>query len=120
VRIYRRSAGRWAEEVLLRAAAPVVTDNFGTALALGSAQLLVGVPGADGQGGLSGRVDRFVLDGGAWVTAAGLTGSVVDYGDEFGRAVALDGDHAVVGTPHTLLSGPGPQGRVFFFAGLVP
>ena len=88
------------------------------ALDLDGSQLIVGVPGADLLGGQSGRVDRFVLSGGVWVGAGSLFGSLVDLGDEFGRGLALDGQHAVIGSPHTLLAGPSVYGRVYTFGGL--
>ena len=37
------------------------------------------------------------------------------YGDEYGRAVAIDGDWLIVGARRNSISGDGYQGKVFFW-----
>ncbi len=71
-------------------------DRFGAAVALDGDLAVVGMPAAAAQSGAA-YVYRF--DGSSWIEEAKLTAADADPGDEFGRAVAVDGDRLVIGAP---------------------
>ena len=81
----------------------VVNDNLGTSVAISGDYAVVGVPFDDGEGGEdSGSVHIFKRGTTAWELEARLSSSDIEPGDEFGHAVAMSGDYAIVGVPSAL------------------
>jgi hypothetical protein len=72
-------------------------DQLGGAIAMSSQWLAIGADLDDDLGEDAGAVYMFERDGAAWVERQKLTASDGDTLDRFGIAVALDGDHLVVG-----------------------
>jgi hypothetical protein len=72
-----------------------VFDSFGRAVAIDGNYALVGAPGAGAQG--RGQAYIFAWDGASWSEQALLTASDGAPGGEFGYAVAIHGDAAIVG-----------------------
>lgn len=113
--VFRRSGGEWVLSVKLPPAPPVVTpaanalsagDTFGFSVALGGNFAIVGAPRDDGSGTDSGaayvyeRCDStFASCDQPWHEVGKLTASDAAAGDQFGRSVAISGDHAIVGAP---------------------
>ncbi|MDX1419081.1 MAG: T9SS type A sorting domain-containing protein [Rubricoccaceae bacterium] len=93
--VYRRTGNAWAQEAVLRANDAQTYDAFGAAVALDGDVLLVGAPQPYGTGPGAAYVFRY--DGAQWIEEARLTGAGTVVGHQFGTAVALDGDVAVVG-----------------------
>ena len=101
-------------------------DRFGLAVALNGNQLAVGAPGDDTGGSNRGGVYVFGgagADFAALARAKKLTTSTGATGmpelaneDQFGFAVALDGDRLAVGSPHTLI--PTDRSAVYLFTGM--
>lgn len=99
VSIYRRVGTEWFFEDRLQPSFPTTGYAFGESIALSGDTLLVGSP-FDLESGLSaGAVHVYVFDGTTWVEEEVLTASDAQAGDQFGRAVALSGDRALVGAP---------------------
>ncbi len=94
-------------------------DEVGDALALDDDLLLVGAPGADvGSASDQGAAYLFARNqGGAenWGQVTKLTASDGAAGDAFGRAVALDGDMALIGAPLADIAGQSNQGAAYIF-----
>ncbi len=87
------------EEARLASDEPAARDSFGDAVALSDDTALVGAS-YDGRAGVrSGAVHVFTRAGAAWTRQARLAPSDSAAGDEFGVAVAISGDWAVVGAP---------------------
>jgi hypothetical protein len=108
--VFRRQASGWVEEAKL---IPSDARSFDRAVAAGHDWVLVGAPFDDDLGNSSGSAYLFQYDGNSWTEAAKLTASSGAGGDQFGTAVALDGDVAVVGAPH----GNGGAAYVFRYDG---
>jgi len=89
---YRPREGGWLLQA--RLAAPAPRGYFGRALALQGDLVVVGAPTDGG----TGAAYLFRRSGtGAWEPAGRLTGRDTGTGDFFGGALALDGNHLVVG-----------------------
>ncbi len=76
--------------------------DYGAAIAISANFAIVGAPGVEllGSGELAaGAAYVYRFDNGAWLEQARLVGSEVDAGDQFGAAVDIDGDLALVGAP---------------------
>lgn len=92
----RGQNGRWTEAGRLRATDGAAGDRFGASLVTAGDRMLVGAPAADS--GL-GAVYVFERRGGAWTQAGRLQAPERKKGDEFGAALVLAGDLALVGAP---------------------
>jgi hypothetical protein len=110
VYVFRRMAGAWAQEAYVKASNPGFGDFFGSSLALSAdgATLVVGAlaedSAASGVGGDessnersgSGAVYVFRRTSGVWSQEAYVKASNPDASDQFGYAVALSADGAVL------------------------
>lgn len=99
-----------AYEALLRADDPSGHDNFGYAVAVSGDRVLVGDPTVDDNTADVGDGVAYVFayDGTDWHQEAKLVGPA---GENFGWAVALDGDRAAVGAPDA----DGERGAVYVY-----
>ncbi len=106
----RDSGGNWAPGAYLKPSNTGPGDSFGASVALDGDTLVVGAPyedsaetgaagdGTDDSAPDAGAVYVFTRDSaGMWSQRAYLKASNTDPGDDFGIAVALDGDTLVVG-----------------------
>ena len=85
------------------------TYQFGRAVALSGDYAIVG---AREKSGFPGSAYVFVKNGTGWAEQAKLSGSIKQETDDFGFAVAIEGDYAIVGARYTV--GP-PYGRAYVF-----
>lgn len=94
---FRRNAdGAWVAAGRLEPPASSGGDRFGASIAVVGGRALVGAPGsADG----AGAVHTYRLSGDAWIHAGTLPARDLAANDGFGSAVAVEGDHALVGAP---------------------
>jgi hypothetical protein len=93
----RDGAGNWSQQAELTAEDAAASDAFGYSVSLSGDTALVGAPGDDDAGELSGSAYVFVRDGaGNWSQQAKLTAADAAAGD-FGHSVSLSGDTALVG-----------------------
>jgi hypothetical protein len=98
--VFVRSAGVWTEQQKLTAPEPAAYDEFGCSVALSDDTALVGAPNRDdGEGAQdAGAAYVFVRSAGVWSLQQALTAPEAAAQRRFGRAVALEGDTALVGT----------------------
>ena len=101
VQIWRRSSTGWISETVLHSAQ--AGAHFGTAIDLSGDRLIVGAPGYDlsQSSDDAGRAYIFHREGTIWTLTAQLD---LQYGSlanapNFGHAVAISGDSAVIGAP---------------------
>ncbi len=91
-------SGDWVETAVLGSASVEVGDGFGTSLAVDGNTLLVGAPMTRG-----GRGAVYVFSragaGAPWQAVTTLRSATRREGDEFGAAVAIDGEFALIGSP---------------------
>lgn len=115
VSVFERAAsGAWALAAELTASGGTAGDDFGSAVALSGDRLIVGAPCDTPFGPDSGSAYVFERQpGGSWLQVAHLQAADGAAEQEFGRAVALDGDLAAVGAP--VSGGASPQEAVYVF-----
>ena len=107
--VFVRNAGVWTQQAYLKASNTDPDDNFGISVAIDGDTIVVGAAREDGAAtGVNGNdlsngapdagaAYVFVRNAGVWTQEAYLKASNTDAGDEFGMAVAVEGDTVVVG-----------------------
>ena len=98
VYVFVRSGSTWSLQTKLLGDDTFSGDFFGKSVAISGDTVIVGAPGQDYLGSASGSAYIFVRSSDVWIQQAKLTpddGVSMDY---FGRAVAISGDHVIVGT----------------------
>ncbi len=94
----RQELGVWTDVIKLTASDGAAADRFGWSVALWEGYALVGACRHDGVADDAGAVYVFEQQGdGTWAEVAKLTPTDATPGDEFGHAVALYGDRALIG-----------------------
>jgi len=102
--VFNRSGSTWAQDpyVLLPDTTPgdggSTGDALGTSVALSGDTALVGAIGDDDHGSNTGAAYVFVPQGGGWSRQTKLTSPTGNHNSLFASAVALSGDHALVGS----------------------
>ncbi len=94
---YDPSAFEAPVETKLTANDGAAGDEFGNSVSIDGNHAIVGAHGDDDNGYESGSAYICYYDGTNWVRQARLTASDGDTGDEFGKSVSIDGNHAIVG-----------------------
>ena len=122
VYVFARNAGDWTQQAYVKASNSQSDDRFGRAVAIDGDTLVVGAnregssaTGVDGDesdnsASGSGAVYVFTRVAGAWSQQAYVKASNSQVGDEFGGAVAVDGDTLVVGARFEASSATGVGG----------
>ena len=96
--VFRRG-GTWAQEAYLKAA-NIDTGQFGTAVAISGANIVVGMPNENAGPTVSGAVHAFQWRAATgWHHAGGKKASNPDAIDHFGASVAIEGLTMVAGAP---------------------
>lgn len=117
VYVIARGDGSWSEQTRITAQATAPGDQFGSALSLRGDLLLIGAPLHDTNTGVdAGAAYIFANMDGAWHEQTTLTPSTAEAKDQFGAAVALDGDRVAVSAPQHSTSGGVEAGAVYVFA----
>ncbi len=117
VYVFERSGSAWTQQARLNANEILLSGaNFGAAVALDGDTALVGAPNytATPSYAITGAVYVFTRNGATWTQQARLLASDADDNDSFGRAVALDGDTALIGAPNNSVT-VGDQGSAYIF-----
>ena len=102
--VFERSGKTWTQQAILQAPSPGADDRFGLRVAIDGDRLVVGAPLDDTTvGGNAGSVHVFDRMGGAWALSGTLTAELAGQpddaaGDQFGIALAIDGDTLLVGS----------------------
>ena len=95
--VYRWNGASWVEEQKLRALVGTIDDEFGASVAISGNVIIVGAPGSAPNSARSGSAYVYRWNGASWFEEQELIPSDGDSYDEFGNAVAIDGDTAIVG-----------------------
>ena len=90
--------GDWEETAVLSSESVEVGDGFGMSLAVDGNTLLAGAPKTRGGSGAVYVFTRADADA-PWRAVTTLRGAAGREGDEFGAAVAIDGEFALIGAP---------------------
>ena len=113
--IYHYDGSVWVEQAKLTAADEESDDHFGAAVSISSDTVLVGAYGNDDDGADSGAAYIFTFDGTVWSELAKLTAADAAAGDNFGVAVAISQNRALVGAAGDDDSGA-DSGSAYIFA----
>ena len=115
--VFTRSGTDWTQQAELTADDAAVQDNFGAAVALAGNTAVVGAPKDDTPAGTdAGSACVFTFDGAAWAQQARLTAVDGAAADEFGSAVAVAGDTALVGAHRDATPAGAYSGSAHLFA----
>ncbi len=110
IQIYTPGAGGAWNEAIVNAPVPVGTPTwmkFGRSVAVSGNRIVVGAPGQDWS---EGAAYVYTNSGGTWSKTATLQASDGTANDQFGAAVAIDGDRIIVGAPKDA-----PGGAVYVY-----
>jgi hypothetical protein len=114
--VFTRSGSAWSAQATLLADDGAASDRFGLSVSVAADTALVGSPSADVEGSSDqGAAYVFARSGSAWEMQTKLTGEDSEAFDEFGNAVALDGDTAVIGAHVMNIGSNGNQGAAYAF-----
>jgi hypothetical protein len=113
--VFVRSGGTWTQQALLSVGALTIGDQFGASVALDGDTALVGARFHDSGGVIdSGAAYVFTRSGSSWILQKTLSaGAGMAANDQFGSAVALEGDTAAVGAEYRPLGAA--TGAVYVF-----
>jgi len=95
--VFVRNGSTWTEQAKLLASDGAALDYFGLPVSVSGDTALVGAYRDDDNGSESGSAYVFVRNGGTWTWQAKLLASDGAADDQFGRAVSVSGDTALVG-----------------------
>ena len=98
--VFTRTGGVWTEQAKLVPSDSAAGDFFGWSLSLDGDVVLIGAYLDDDNGDSSGSAYIFMRTRGAWTEQLKLLADDGDSRDQFGVAVGLDGDTAVIGADH--------------------
>ncbi len=114
VYFFIRSDTEWIQQAKRIADDISMFDRFGTAIALHQDTAIIGAHGKDEASVDAGAAYVFVRSGGSWLQQAKLTHRNPVPGDQFGRAVAVYGDNALIGAHRSDATGP-DSGAAYVF-----
>ena len=114
--VFRRTGGGWMQQARLTANDAAANDWFGTEVAIEDDMLLVGSLRDDDRGSDSGSAYVFERDGTQWSQIDKLRPSANTDGANFGRALVIRGDLAVIGAPRETADGQINAGAVYAFS----
>lgn len=97
VYVFVRTGSEWIQQAKLTAMDGEAFDSFGNAVAVSGDVLLAGAAADDGGFENQGSVYVFVRNAGAWTLLTKLVAADPGFYQQYGSAVALDGDTAVIG-----------------------
>ena len=114
--VFVRSGTDWIQQAKLTASDGAAGDVFGWSLALEGNLALVGAPWDDvDKNENQGSAYVFIRGATTWAQQAQITAPDGATGDEFGSAVALSGDTALVGAAHDDVEANADQGSAYVF-----
>ncbi len=109
--VFTRTAQTWAGQAVITASDGGSGDRFGERVSIDDGTIVVGSPRAQD----SGATYVFVGSGDSWSEQAILQAASTDEDDEFGDAVAIDGDTIVVGANRAEGNGISLSGAAYVF-----
>jgi len=111
--VFVRSGVSWSQQQKLLASDASNFDFFGQSVAISGDHIVVGANSAGAPS--SGEAYVFVRSGTVWSQAQILKGNDSAFGDDFGRAVAIDADAIAVGASGADVGANQNQGAVYVF-----
>jgi hypothetical protein len=116
VRVFVRSGSNWSQQATLTAADGAARDDFGYSVAISGNSVLIGSYLDDlGANSAQGSAYVFTRTGSSWAQQLQLTDPAGEAFDQFGIAVALSGDVALIGASFDDPGGVQDQGSALLF-----
>jgi hypothetical protein len=115
VEVFVRRGTSWIAQAKLIGQEDVLSDEFGSSIALEGDVALIGAPRGRSGGAETGTAHVFVRSGSTWNRQAMLIANDAASNDYFGGSVALAGDTALVGAPWVDLSAGDVAGCAYVF-----
>jgi hypothetical protein len=116
VYIYNRSGTTWSQQTWLVPSDTDLHDQFGSALALRDAALLIGAPGESTSPKVNNGAAYVYARVGPWVQQAKLLAADLESADGFGFSLALDSNLvAVIGAPQKFTNAAAFSGVSYIF-----
>jgi hypothetical protein len=112
--VLNREDDTWTQQGYLMASDGAEGDAFGISVAISGQAVIAGADRDDDNGLDSGSAYIFYQNGSAWVEEAKLLAKDGKKGDRFGASVAMSGNIAVVGAPHSDPTDPWPGAAYVF------
>ena len=117
--IFKNEGGSWTEKSRLTPDDGANNDRFGSAVALHRGLALIGSPLDDDYGEASGSAYIFQQNGENWPQIRKIAPPDTGEGDQFGSAVAINGDYSLIGIPGDGTFGEDSGSAVFDKLGLI-
>ena len=95
--VFTKSGSTWTQQAKLLPSDPQSSDNFGKSVAISGDTIVVGTPNKSNSLSYGGAIYIFTRSGTTWTQQAKLQSSDLQAYDNFGYAVAIDGDTVVTG-----------------------
>ncbi len=115
--LFARSGTSWSQIAELTASDAADDDEFGNAVALTESTALIGARNKSfGDNYYTGAAYFFSDSAGSWSQEAEVADPNPGYTDDFGAAVALGGDTALIGAPGTSVNGQYWSGAAYIYA----
>src|SRR5436190_13703298 len=113
--VYVLNAGTWTQQAKLLANDGATADKFGYSVAISGDTIVVGAFNDDSPLSNAGSAYVFVRSGTTWTQQQKLTASDAAADQEFGNAVAINGDTVFVGEHFADLPGNSEAGAVYIY-----
>ncbi|MCI0388648.1 MAG: hypothetical protein MOB07_07755 [Acidobacteria bacterium] len=114
--VFARSGGAWSFQQKLTANDGEAIDWFGRSVAISGGTIVAGAPlDNSGTNPDLGSAYVFVRSGTVWTQQQRLTANIAYSNDQFGSAVAINGDTAIIGAPQAKPFGTFDQGKAYIF-----
>ncbi len=97
IHFYKRSGDKWNLQAKLIAFDGEKGDDFGASVAISGDYAIIGAPGDDDSDYDAGAVYIAQRSGSTWILTSKLLPNDGDRNDDFGSAVSISGDYAIVG-----------------------
>lgn len=115
--VFVRDQHGWSQQARLLASDGHFAQLFGQSVAIDGDTILVGAVGAQVDGIRGGAAYVYTRSSGVWQERAKLVADDGGFFDEFGVAVALDGDTALIGASSAHIGDNNAQGTAYVFTG---
>lgn len=113
--VFTYSDGSWSQTTMLTASDGDSFDGFGRAVAISGDVIVAGAYNDDDINASSGAAYVFTRSGGSWSQTQKLKASDPEFGDNFGLAVAIDGNVIVVGAKDEHPGGLSDAGSAYVY-----
>ncbi|UCF65755.1 MAG: FG-GAP repeat protein, partial [bacterium] len=98
--IFMRNASSWNQQIKLTASDGAANDRFGNSVSISGEYAIIGAHQDNDHGSYSGSAYIFKREGANWIQQTKITASDGGEYDEFGGAVSISGNYAIIGAQY--------------------